>query len=114
MFRCAFAKISESEHNILAVCKTIRDEFFPLVYNKCCVDLHVAPWYRFLPIDVKGLAFTYLSSGKAPLVASFFKDLGSDTKHLAKIKVIQKLHGSQTIHHSSVWTHPLKEASGKR
>ncbi len=79
-----------------------------MVYNKCSVDLHVAPWYRFLPIDVKGLAFTYLSSGKAPLVASFVEDLGSDTKYLAKIKIIQKLHGSQTIHHSSVWTHPLK------
>ena len=40
LFRCAFAKISESEHQIPAVCRTIRDEFLLTIYKKCSVELH--------------------------------------------------------------------------
>ena len=74
------------------------------------MELHASPWFRNIPINVKSIAFTYLSpdEAQAPWVTSFLQYLGSDAVNLAKIKVVQKLHGSQTIHHSSVWTHPLK------
>lgn len=100
--------LSNTQHQVLAVSQTIRDEFLPLLYNKRSVELHASPWFNSWPIQRKGLAFTYQASGEAPWVTEFLQDLGSDAKFLAKIKIVQTLHGPGTIHYSKVWEQPLK------
>ena len=103
-----FAKLSKSQHHILAVCHTIRNELLPILYKKHSVELHATPWYHAWPIQRKGLAFTYQDSGEAPWATGFLQDLGADVRLLAQVKIVQKLHGSNTVLHSNAWKHPLK------
>ena len=103
-----FAKLSKSQHQLLAVCHTIRTELLPILFNKRSVELHASPWYHGWPIQRKGLAFTYQESGEAPWATEFLRNLGSDIKFLAQIKIVQPLHGAQTIQHSTVWREPLE------
>ena len=92
---------------MLQVCSTIRAEFLPLLYAQCSVELHAHPYHHAWPYRRNGLAYTYEPSGNAPWALNFLHDLGSNIRFLGHVKVVQKLSGSHTVCHSSVWTGPL-------
>ena len=96
MLNTIFPKLSKSEHQILAVCQPIRNELLPIIYNKKSVELRTSPFY----------------DGECPWAIDFLKDLGSNAKFLASIKIVQILYGSRTLQHIRPWAHSLKALFG--
>ena len=69
----------------LAVCRPIRNELLPIIYNKKSVELRTSLFYN----------------GECPWAIDFLQDLGSNAKFLARIKTVQTLNGSRTLQRSA-------------
>ena len=96
MLNTKFPKLSKSEHQVLAVCRPIRNELLPIIYNKKSVELRTSPFYN----------------GESPWAINFLQDLGSNVKFLASIKIVQTLYGSRTLQHTRAWADSLKAVYG--
>ena len=80
----------------LAVCRPMRNELLPIIYNKKSVELRTSPFYN----------------GESPWAMNFLQDLGSNAKFLASIKIVQIIYGSRTLQNIRPWAHSLNALYG--